>query len=241
VDTKARRLGDIQAMEADPDFWSDNRKAQAIQKEKAGIAVTLQVFKVLRTKVDDADALLELVAEDPSDKSLLSELSFSISELQPQVDDLETRTLLSGENDSRNCFVNINSGAGGTESQDWAEMLLRMYRRWCDKKGFKNEIVDISSGEEAGIKSATVLVSGAMAYGLLRAEAGVHRLVRISPFDANKRRHTSFSSVYVSPEVDDEVEIEVKETDIRVDVFRSGGSWWFAKTSARRSRTVPPR
>ena len=211
-------------MEADPDFWTDNRKAQQIQKEKAQIGGTLGEFKKLKGKVDDAGALLELVEEDPSDKSMLSELVASIQEMQPQVDELETRTLLSGEHDSRNCFLNINSGAGGTESQDWAEMLLRMYRRWCDKKGFGNDIVDISLGEEAGIKSATVLVKGPMAYGLLRAEVGVHRLVRISPYDSNKRRHTSFASVYVSPEVDDDVEIEVKESDIRVDVFRSGGS-----------------
>lgn len=224
METKARRLEEIQAFEADPDFWTDNRKAQQIQKEKAQIGNTLGEYRKLRGKVEDAGALLELVEEDPSDKSMLSELSSAVQEMQPQVDELETRTLLSGENDARNCFLNINSGAGGTESQDWAEMLLRMYRRWCDKKGFANDIVDISTGEEAGIKSATVLVKGPMAYGLLRAEVGVHRLVRISPYDSNKRRHTSFASVFVSPEVDDDVEIEVKDADIRVDVFRSGGS-----------------
>lgn len=154
----------------------------------------------------------------------MAELSSTLSEILPKVDEMETRTLLGGEHDSSNCFLNINSGAGGTESQDWAHMLLRMYRRWCDKKGFKNEVIEVSAGEEAGIKSATMLVTGAMAYGLLRAEVGVHRLVRISPFDSNKRRHTSFASVFVSPEVDDDVEIEVKDADIRVDVFRSGGS-----------------
>ena len=184
----------------------------------------LAEYKGLRQAVDDAGALLELAAEDPSDASIVDELLSTMGSLQPKVDDLETRTLLGGENDSRNAFLNINSGAGGTESQDWAQMLLRMYLRWCDRKGFKKDIVDVSEGEEAGIKSATVLVSGAFAYGLLRAEVGVHRLVRISPFDSNKRRHTSFSSVYVSPEVDEDVEIEVREQDIRVDVFRSGGS-----------------
>src|SRR5262249_20794046 len=153
-----------------------------IQKEKASISATISEFKGLRGKVDDADAMIELVSEDPSDKSMLAELGAAIAEMQPKVDDLETRTLLSGEHDTRNCFLNINSGAGGTESQDWAEMLLRMYRRWCDKKGFANDVVDISLGEEAGIKSATVLVKGPMAYGLLRAEVGVHRLVRISPY-----------------------------------------------------------
>ena len=224
METKERRLGEIQALEADPSFWNDNRKAQQIQKEKSQLASTLGEFKSLRGKVEDAGALIDLASEDPSDQSLIAELGSALADLQPKVDELETRTLLSGEHDPRNCFLNINSGAGGTESQDWAEMLLRMYRRWCDKKGFSNDVVDISLGEEAGIKSATVLVKGPMAYGLLRAEVGVHRLVRISPYDSNKRRHTSFASVYVSPEVDDDVEIEVKESDIRVDVFRSGGS-----------------
>lgn len=224
VETKERRLGDIQAREADPTFWNDNRKAQAIQREKAQISDTLKEYSSLRSLVDDALALVELAEEDPKDASLLQELSSSIDVIRGKVDEMEGRTLLSGENDGRNAFLNINSGAGGTESQDWAKMLLRMYLRWCEKKGFKKEIVEVSEGEEAGIKSATVLVSGLNAYGLLRAEAGVHRLVRISPFDSNKRRHTSFASAYVYPEVDDDVEIEVKETDIRVDVFRSGGS-----------------
>ncbi len=224
METKERRLGEIQAMEADPDFWTDNRRAQQIQKEKSQLSNTLAEFRSLRQKVDDAEALIELAGEDPSDASLLSELQSTIDHLSPKVEEMETRTLLGGENDARNAFLNINSGAGGTESQDWAQMLLRMYTRWCDKKGFPYEIVEVSAGEEAGIKSATMLVKGQFAYGLLRAEVGVHRLVRISPFDSNKRRHTSFSSVYVYPEVDDDVEIEVKETDIRVDVFRSGGS-----------------
>jgi peptide chain release factor 2 len=178
----------------------------------------------VKSLVEDALAMVELAEEDPKDASLLQELSGSLDVIRAKVDDMEGRALLGGENDSRNAFLNINSGAGGTESQDWAKMLLRMYLRWCEKKGFKKEIVEVSEGEEAGIKSATVLVSGHNAYGLLRAEAGVHRLVRISPFDSNKRRHTSFASAYVYPEVDDDIEIEVKETDIRVDVFRSGGS-----------------
>lgn len=224
VDTKERRLGEIQALEADPSFWTDNRKASQIQREKAQLNDTLNEYKTLRQKVEDSVALVELAGEDPSDQSLIAELQSNLLELQPKVDEMETRTLLGGEHDSRNAFLNINSGAGGTESQDWAQMLLRMYMRWCDKKGFSYDVVDVSPGEEAGIKSATLLIKGAFAYGLLRAEVGVHRLVRISPFDSNKRRHTSFSSVYVSPEVDDDVEIEVKESDIRVDVFRSGGS-----------------
>lgn len=221
METKERRLGEIQALEADPSFWLDNRKASQTQKEKATINAILSEVRGLNGKIDDSEALLELGAEDPA---FLQELKTNLEFLRPKLEEMETRTLLGGEHDSRNAFLNINSGAGGTESQDWAHMLLRMYRRWCDKKGFRNEVIEVSAGEEAGIKSATILVSGNFAYGLLRAEVGVHRLVRISPFDSNKRRHTSFASVFVSPEVDDDVEIEVKEADIRVDVFRSGGS-----------------
>jgi peptide chain release factor 2 len=223
VDTKERRLGEIQALEADPSFWLDNRKASQIQKEKSQINAVLGEYKTLRQKIEDSETLLEMYGEEP-DASLLTELETGIQDTVPKLEEMESRTLLGGENDSRNAFLNINSGAGGTESQDWAQMILRMYQRWCDKKGFRHEIVEVSPGEEAGIKSATMLVTGNYAYGLLRAEVGVHRLVRISPFDSNKRRHTSFASVFVSPEVDDDVNIEVKESDIRVDVFRSGGS-----------------
>lgn len=223
METKERRLGEIQALEADPAFWLDNRKASQIQKEKSNISTVLTEYKSLRQKVEDSETLLEMFLEE-ADASLLSELESGIQDTIPKLEEMETRTLLGGENDGRNAFLNINSGAGGTESQDWAQMLLRMYQRWCDKKGFRHEVVEVSPGEEAGIKSATMLITGTYAYGLLRAEVGVHRLVRISPFDSNKRRHTSFASVFVSPEVDDDVNIEVKESDIRVDVFRSGGS-----------------
>ncbi len=224
VDTKERRLGEIQAMEADPSFWNDNRKASQIQKEKAQIGSILAEFKTLRQGTDDTGALIELAVESGGDASLLEEAAKEIRNLQPKVDELETRTLLGGDNDPKNCFININSGAGGTESQDWANMLLRMYIRWCEKKGFGYEILEISAGEEAGIKSATVNVKGQYAFGLLKAENGVHRLVRISPFDSNKRRHTSFSSVYVYPEVDEEIDVEIRDQDIRVDVFRSSGA-----------------
>ncbi len=223
METKERRLGEIQALEADPSFWLDNRKASQIQKEKSNISTVLSEYKNLRQKVEDSETLLEMFLEE-ADASLLTELESGIQDTIPKLEEMETRTLLGGENDGRNAFLNINSGAGGTESQDWAQMLLRMYQRWCDKKGFRHEVVEVSPGEEAGIKSATMLITGTYAYGLLRAEVGVHRLVRISPFDSNKRRHTSFASVFVSPEVDDDVNIEVKESDIRVDVFRSGGS-----------------
>ena len=182
----------------------------------------LNEFRGLASRLTDAEVMAELA--EAGDLSMLTELSEELHKVKPQVDELETRTLLGGENDTRNAYININSGAGGTESQDWAQMLLRMYMRWCDKKGFRYEVMEVSAGDEAGIKSATVLVTGQYGYGLLRAEVGVHRLVRISPFDANKRRHTSFASVYVYPEVDEDVEIEIKDADLRIDVFRSSGA-----------------
>lgn len=224
VETKRHRLAEIHSLEADPSFWSAADKARQIQKEKGSIASVLQEWTSLFQGVADAKALLELALEAGGDQETLSEVAQECARLGPKIDDLETRTLLSGDNDSKNCFVNFNAGSGGTESQDWAQILLRMVLRWCDKKGFAKEVVDVSAGEEAGIKSATVHVQGAMAYGLMRAESGVHRLVRISPFDSNKRRHTSFASIYVYPEVDDDFQIDIKDTELRIDVFRSGGA-----------------
>jgi peptide chain release factor 2 len=165
---------------------------------------------------------LEL-AEEEQDESLLNEMENSVNELEIKLASAEVKAILSGESDFNNAIVSINSGAGGTESQDWAQMLLRMYTRWGERNGYKTEILDIQYGEEAGIKSATVIFSGDYAYGYLKAEIGVHRLVRISPYDANKRRHTSFASVFVFPEVDESVELEVKDEDLKVDVYRASG------------------
>jgi peptide chain release factor 2 len=195
-----------------------------IQKEKGSISSVLEEWGGLSKSLGDVRAMLELAIEAGGDQEMLEEAGADSQRLTSRLDDLETRTLLSGENDSRNCFFNINSGSGGTESQDWAQMLLRMLLRWCEKKSFDKDIVEVSVGEEAGIKSATVHVKGAMAFGLLRAESGVHRLVRISPFDSNKRRHTSFASVYVYPEADEDVPIEIKDEDLRIDVYRSSGA-----------------
>lgn len=167
--------------------------------------------------------MVELV-EESDDAEMLAELANEVTELVSPLENLEMRTLLGGESDSKNAFININAGSGGTESQDWAQMLLRMYHRWSEKQGFKVTVIEVSAGDEAGIKSATLQVEGAYAYGFLRSESGVHRLVRISPFDANKRRHTSFASVYIYPEVDEDVEIEVNESDLRIDVFRASGA-----------------
>jgi len=165
---------------------------------------------------------LEL-AEEEQDESLLNEMENLVNELEIKLASAEVKAILSGESDFNNAIVSINSGAGGTESQDWAQMLLRMYTRWGERNGYKAEILDIQYGDEAGIKSATVIFSGDYAYGYLKAEIGVHRLVRISPYDANKRRHTSFASVFVFPEVDENVEVEVKDEDVKVDVYRASG------------------
>ena len=166
--------------------------------------------------------MLEL-SEEENDPSLLTEIKSSLTDLDDQVTEAEFKALLSEKNDFSNAFVAINSGAGGTESQDWADMLLRMYLRWSDRNGFKAEVLDTQYGEEAGIKSATVLLSGDYVFGYLKAEMGVHRLVRISPFDSNKRRHTSFASVFIYPEADDDIEVEIKEEDLKVDVYRASG------------------
>ena len=163
------------------------------------------------------------LAEEEQDESLLNEMENSVNELEIKLASAEVKAILSGESDFNNAIVSINSGAGGTESQDWAQMLLRMYTRWGERNRYETEILDIQYGEEAGIKSATVIFSGDYAYGYLKAEIGVHRLVRISPYDANKRRHTSFASVFVFPEVDESVEVEVKDEDLKVDVYRASG------------------
>lgn len=181
-------------------------------------------WEKIDTRSQDGLAMVELMEEGAADQEMLAELAEILADLHPKVEAMETQTLLGSEGDANNAVLSINAGAGGTESCDWAGMLLRMYLRWCEKQGFKTQIVDHNAGEEAGIKNVTVMVEGHMAYGLLKAENGVHRLVRISPFDANKRRHTSFASVFVSPEVDDDFEVEINDADLRIDVFRSGGA-----------------
>jgi peptide chain release factor 2 len=176
----------------------------------------------LRRKLDDAVSLVEM-AEESRDQSFAGELDAELSALQRGMEELEFRKMLSGEDDERNALLTIHAGAGGTEAQDWAEMLLRMYIRWSEKKGYRVNLADRLDGDGAGIKSATVEIEGKFAYGYLKAENGVHRLVRISPFDANARRHTSFASVYVYPEVEDDVEIEINPADLKIDTYRSGG------------------
>ena len=205
-----------------PEFWNDNVSAQKVMQQINKRKVWVDGWGGIKRKLDDATTLLELAVES-SDESFTSELQSEIASIQKSLEDLEFRNMLSGEDDDKNCILTIHAGAGGTEAQDWAEMLFRMYTRWCERKGFKTFLVDELAGEGAGLKSVAIEVQGSFAYGYLKAENGVHRLVRISPFDSNARRHTSFASVFVYPEIEDDVEIEINPADIEVATFRSGG------------------
>lgn len=202
------------------DFWKDNEKAQSILREITSIKKSNERWEKLSKDLEEVQVLDELSLEDDT---LKPEREKELEKLEGEIKDFEFSTILSGEDDPKNALLTIHSGAGGTESQDWAQMLLRMYLRWIERKGFKGDVIDLQAGEEAGIKSATVEVKGEYAFGFLKAESGVHRLVRISPFDANKRRHTSFASVFIYPEIEDNLTVEIKEDDLRVDTFRASG------------------
>jgi peptide chain release factor 2 len=206
---------------ADPGFWSDQAKAQKVLPRRKRLEADLDVLKRLRSQEDDAKVLADWLE---GGEDVAADLAAALDALEKTAEAAEFQKMLGGDHDRANAILTINAGAGGTDSQDWAEMLLRMYLRWCDRRGFKRDIADIQAGEEAGIKSATVMVQGEYAYGYLAAEAGVHRLVRISPFDSNARRQTSFASVFAWPEIDEEVEIEVQEKDLRIDTYRSSGA-----------------
>jgi peptide chain release factor 2 len=206
---------------ADGDFWKDQRAAQKLMQRRKKIEGELGLLKRLKTHEDDARVLVEWLENG---EDVQSDLTAAVAAFEATLEGAELQNMLGGEHDQRNAILTINAGAGGTDSQDWAEMLLRMYLRWCDRRGFKHDITDIQAGEEAGIKSATVMVQGEYAYGHLQAEAGVHRLVRISPFDSNARRQTSFASVFAWPEIDEDIEIEVLDKDLRVDTYRSSGA-----------------
>ncbi len=205
------------------DFWSDNEKAKNILKEKNRLDTLFSKFSNLSNELDDLKILKNLFKHDDDVKSN-RELFDSIQKFKTSLNDLRLQTLFSGEADNNDCFLEINAGAGGTESQDWAEMLIRMYNRWIDNKSFKKEIISINTGDEAGIKSITVKVLGDQAYGRLKTESGVHRLVRISPFDSQKRRHTSFASVWVYPEIANNISVNIENKDIRIDTYRASGA-----------------
>ena len=205
-----------------PDFWKNPPKARSLVQEKTHLEKTLKKWEEIEGKREDLSVLIQL-AEEEGKATLNSEIVQTIKNLQSQIHHLEVEMLLSGEKDQNNAIVSIHPGAGGTESQDWAQILLRMYSRWAEQSGYKLEMIDLQPGEEAGIKSATFTVAGDYAYGHLKAEAGVHRLVRISPFDANKRRHTSFASVFVYPEIEDDVDLSIDEKDLKMDTYRASG------------------
>ncbi|MGA8657918.1 MAG: peptide chain release factor 2 [Chthoniobacterales bacterium] len=220
------RLNELDQLMAAPDFWSNKEKAQSVIDEATAIRAKIEPLAALIQRTEDLEVLRGLAEEESepgAQRAAFSEVTQEYATVLRELENFELRVLLSGEFDRNNAFLTIHAGAGGTESCDWADMLLRMYQRWIERNGFSNRIVDIQQGEGAGIKSVTILVSGEYAYGYLQTERGVHRLVRISPFDANKRRHTSFASVDAVPELKDEVDIELKENDLFIDTYRSGG------------------
>ena len=204
-------------------MWNEPEKAQALGRERAAVEVVVKTIEALDSGLADARELLEMAVEE-NDEATVEEIRAEAARLEERLELLEFRRMFSGEMDASNAFLDIQAGSGGTEAQDWAEMLLRMYLRWADDKGFKAELIECSPGEVAGIKSATVHVQGEYAFGWLRTETGVHRLVRKSPFDSGNRRHTSFSAVFVSPEVDDDIEIEINKSDVREDTYRASGA-----------------
>ena len=208
---------------AKQDFWENPEASRDVLKERSELNEMILTWRNLAGEMEDNELLFEMAVEE-QDEHNLQEVQRKLKELQKKYRELELRQMLSDENDDKNAIVSINAGAGGTEAQDWTEMLLRMYLRWCERKNFKVEMIDLLEGEEAGIKNVTFTVSGPYAYGMLKAESGVHRLVRISPFDASGRRHTSFAAVLVFPEIDDKIEIEIKQSDLRVDTFRASGA-----------------
>jgi peptide chain release factor 2 len=218
-----KRLKEITQIEQGADFWSDPKKAAVIQQEKNRALSIMKKYNSAKDAVNDASDLFDMAKEEGDDEAI-EELFDDASSLESLISELEVNMMLSDENDMKNAIVSIHPGAGGTESQDWASMLYRMYLRWAERMGFKVEVLDYQDGEEAGLKDVTFIIKGENAYGYMKAENGIHRLVRISPFDSNAKRHTSFSSVMVSPEVDDDIEIELEEKDYRVDTYRASGA-----------------
>lgn len=218
-----KRLEEIVQMQQDQDFWNDAKKAGETSKEKVKIERILKTYDKAKTSIDDSSELFALASSE-NDASTLELLFEEAPVLDSSIKKVEIEVMLSGENDSANAIVTIQPGAGGTESQDWGSILYRMYLRWAERRGFKSEILDYQDGEEAGIKGVAFIIKGENAYGYMKSENGVHRLVRISPFDANAKRHTSFASVQVSPEVDDDIDIVIEDKDLRIDTYRASGA-----------------
>ncbi|MBI5484371.1 MAG: peptide chain release factor 2 [Deltaproteobacteria bacterium] len=224
IDAKRESILEIESIMAVPGFWDDTSKSRDIIKKRTALEKIVKAWDDLIRQADDVRVMIDL-GEEAQDADTLAETGEMANKLAQAVAAAEFQRMLSGPHDRNSCFVTINPGAGGTESQDWAEMILRMYLRYCEKKGWKTTITEFQAGDEAGLKSATISVSGEYAYGYLKAEAGIHRLVRISPFDSNARRHTSFASMYAFPEIEeDDIDIKISDADLRVDTFRSGGA-----------------
>lgn len=223
LDKKEKRLKELDVEAQNPDVWQNHKEMQRINQEKISLEKIINDWKSLYQKVSDALVLLEMAREE-NDEGSFSEIKTELEAIKKSFGSLELKCFLKDESDIKNSYLSINAGAGGTEACDWANMLLRMYLRYAEKQGYKTEILSLTEGEEAGIKSVTLLVEGPYAYGHLKAEVGVHRLVRISPFDANARRHTSFASVSAWPEVDETVHIEIKDEDLRIDTYRASGA-----------------
>jgi peptide chain release factor 2 len=223
IEGKQKRLSEIEKSLLKPDFWDKPEESKTLLKERSGVSDIVTTWQQLSKDLEEYELLLELALEENDDETL-EEAVHKTHDLMRSIKELELRQMLSGENDEEDAIVSINAGAGGTEAQDWVEMLLRMYLRWCERKTLAVQMADLQEGEEAGVKSATFAVSGPYAYGLLKAESGIHRLVRISPFDASGRRHTSFAAVFVYPEVDDSIVVDIKQSDLRVDTYRASGA-----------------
>ncbi|MBK1708903.1 peptide chain release factor 2 [Marichromatium gracile] len=222
-DGRQERLTEVLRELEDPDVWNEPDRAQALGRERATLEAVVVTIDELTSGLADADDLLAMAVEE-EDADTVAALEADLAGYEARVAELEFRRMFSGEMDANNAFVDIQAGSGGTEAQDWSEMLLRMYLRWGERRGFKTELMEASAGEVAGIKSATIKFEGEYAFGWLRTETGVHRLVRKSPFDSGNRRHTSFASVFVSPEIDDTVDIEINPADLRIDVYRASGA-----------------
>ena len=220
---KEERLQEVERELAAPNVWDDPERAQTLGRERAGLERVVHTLSSLDKRIRDASDLLEM-ADDEDDAETAGAVQADLANIEQSLAELEFRRMFAGPMDPNNAFLDIQAGSGGTEAQDWAEMLLRMYLRWSERRGFESEMLEVSAGEVAGIKSATVKLTGEYAFGWLRTETGVHRLVRKSPFDSGNRRHTSFASVFVSPEVDDDIEIEINPADLRIDTYRSSGA-----------------
>ena len=220
---KRERLQEVELELADGEVWNDPERAQQLGKERASLEQIVGLLSTLGDSLSDLSELAEMASEE-NDQTALDDVSAELQDLEGRLASLEVRRMFQGELDGANCYLEIQAGSGGTEAQDWAEMLLRMYLRWAERRGFSVAVTEVSEGDVAGIKGATVMISGEYAYGWLRTETGVHRLVRKSPFDSGNRRHTSFASVFVSAEIDDDIEIEINPSDVRVDTYRASGA-----------------